>query len=264
MATRKGKFLTGILGPVVLRSVRDKQVVSSKVAKGKIKHSVETKKSNQTFGMASTLATCIRQTIGDQLIGMTDVDMCSRLTGAVFSVLSRTRNKVTRQYHFEENSFESLNGFNFHPSFRVTNRILKLPELSWDHNTLTVSFPQSHQPDFLQFPYNSFKCTLTISLSLFRLQDGLMVAQAEKTKIVILKAVGLEAPLSFNFVAPQGCLYVACIYLQYVSTANNGFKAANSPRLTAACILKAALVPGEYQEKDQFNWVEMPPFETPP
>jgi len=49
MATRKGNYLTGVLGPLVLRVVNGKQVVSTRVKKGKIKHTEATKKSNQTL-----------------------------------------------------------------------------------------------------------------------------------------------------------------------------------------------------------------------
>jgi hypothetical protein len=257
MARRKGNYLTGVIGPVVTRVVNNKQIVSSKVPKGKIKHTPETKKSNQTFGMASALASQIRYTIGKQLSGMVDFDMCSRLSGAVFSILSRTRNKITREYHFDLDTFESLSGFNFNQSFRVSNRLKTMPEISWDENILQVGFPQIHQPGYLQFSYGSYKCTVTLTVSLFRLQEGLMVSEAVSREFIILKEVGVEKPLNYEFEVPAGCFYVLGIFMQYAALARNGFVAPNSPKLTAACICKAAIAEGEYRSRDNYRWEEM-------
>jgi hypothetical protein len=257
MATRKGQFMTGVIGPVVLRVVNEKQVVSSKVGKGKIKHSEETKKSNQTFGMASSLAAQFRQSVGSQLNGLSDFDMNSRLSGTFFSILSRTRNKATREYHFLPDSFQSLEGFNFHQSYRLSKRLAAMPELSLENNVLKVAFPQINEEGYLQFAYGSFKCSLTICLSLFRLQDGFKVPNALTEELVIVKQIRLESTPQYEFKVPAGCFYVLSIFLRYNSLANNGFVAANSPKLTAACICKAEIAEGEYRGGDQYRWEEM-------
>lgn len=257
MARRKGNFLTGIIGPVVLKVVNDKQIVASRVAKGKIKHSEATKKSNHTFGMASTLASQFRRTIAEQFVGMYDFDMASRLSGAFFSILSKTRNKDTREYHFEQHSFESLTNFNFHQSYKVSNRLAKMPEVYWKNNVLEVGFTHIEQPGSLQFVNGSYKCTVTITLSLFRLKEGYMVAQAKTEEFVVLKQVGLQQSLHYRFEVPQGCFYILCIGLQYVATGKNGYKLANSPKLTAASICRAEIVGGDYENNDHFHWEEM-------
>jgi hypothetical protein len=257
MATRKGNYLTGVLGPLVLRVVNGKQVVSTRVKRGKIKHTEATKKSNQTFGMASALAADVRYTIAEHVIGMSDYSMCSRLSGAFFSVFSKVRDKATREYNFRTDSFESLVGFNFHQSYKVANRIATMPEMKLQNGIMEVSFPRINEAAWLQYPYNSYKCTVKATVSLFMLKEGLMVSSAETQQKVLLKGIAVEEPLAFNFQVPNGCFYIVCLYLNYAATGKNGVVLATQPKMGAGAICYTGIAPGDYDMGNNLKWVSM-------
>jgi hypothetical protein len=260
MATRKGNYLTGVLGPLVLRVVNGKQVVSTRVKKGKIKHTEATKKSNQTFGMASAFATDVRYTIAEHVIGMSDYSMCSRLSGAFFSVFSKVRDKATRKYYFRTDSFESLLGFNFHQSYKVANRIATMPEMKLQDGIMEVSFPRINDADWMQYPYNSYKCTVKATVSLFMLKEGLMVSSAETQQKVVLKGIAVEEPLAFNFQVSNGCFYIVCLYLNYCATGKNGIILPPHIKMTAGTICYAGFAPGVFNPDNKMRWVDMPKY----
>lgn len=113
MATRKGKFLQGVLGSFVYRVVNGQQQVSSKPVPGTMKQTAATKAAFRNFRMASSLGGSIRNSLSDWINGYADWQIVNRLVSNLSAALIICQNADTRLYSFEENSFASLEGFEF-------------------------------------------------------------------------------------------------------------------------------------------------------
>jgi hypothetical protein len=257
MATKEGQFYKGLVGNLVFRVMNNKQIVQTRVQKGSIKHSIATKKSNKTFGMASTLAAAIRSTLPRLLVAISDFSMGGRLCGNIFRMFSEQRDKKTGRYNFALDSFQMLAGFNFNQSHPVEKRLLRMPAVIWNEGLLVVSFSATDGPAVLKFPYNSYGCRIRVGVSLFRLGDG-KVAQklvtAEKTLLQV------DAPFDsfeFKFKVPDGCLYVVTLWLEYLIVNSLGERVYNRPGLNSACIIEAKITDGEYSANDQYHWRDM-------
>jgi hypothetical protein len=260
MATNDGKFFRGVIGKVVFRVVNGKQIAQQRVAAGTIKHSEDTKKSNQTFGMASTLGAQLRRTVSSRITQKVDTTIASRLSGQLFSILSARRDKTTMLYDWQPDSFEALEGFNFNPKQLINKRLDKLPAITLKDETLTVSFPQISMPGILKFPYSSFRCKLSVTVSLFRLADGKMVPRSASQEKMFEKAISSYPTFKLKYNVPNGCLYIVTLWLDYENMTPNGNKTFNEPRLHSAEVCEARISEGEYLGNDQFTWIDMPRF----
>lgn len=257
MAIKKDDLFSGAIGSVVFRVVNGKQIVSSRPAKGKVKQSQATKNSNTTFGVASTLAARIRDTIESELQRKYDTGMCSRLSGKVFLSLKDSKDKETMQYAFNEHSFSRLDGFAFNMKAQVSNCMAEMPEIVLKDGILAVKFKKMKILDQIKFPYKSYHCRLSVSVSLMQLSAGRVSFKAEIQRIGISRAENYVEPFAFNFPVPDGCFYVVSLFLEYVSSGKNISAALTHKKLNPCCICKAAIAPGNYQGNDHFRWEEM-------
>lgn len=257
MATKKGDLISGAIGSVVFRVVDGKQIVCSLPAKGKVKQSQATKNSNTTFGVASTLAARIRDTMEGELLGKYDSGMCSRLSGKVFLSLKDCKDTETLQYDLRERCFNRLDSFPFNEKAQVSNYITEMPEVVLDNGMLAVKFKKMKILNQIKFPYRSYHCRLSVSVSLMQLSAGKMSIKAETQRKGISRAENDLEPFVFNFTVPDGCFYVVSLFLEYLSNAKNITAALTQKKLNPCCICKAAIAPGIYQGTDHFRWEEM-------
>jgi len=96
MATRKGNFLKGSIGPVTLREVNGKQIVSKKTAPGTMQQTEATKKAAKTFGIASAFSSHLRQRLAPWIKQFHDSGMVNRVTTAILKCLIPCRNNGNR------------------------------------------------------------------------------------------------------------------------------------------------------------------------
>lgn len=257
MAIRNKNVFTGVLGSVVLRDVNGKQVVAKRMIPGTMKQTEATKLWSDTFGMASTLTAQFKRSLDFTSESYTDTTMTSRLTAAVSKILKDYRDKETRLYHFGENSFASLTGFNFNINSPVENLLITQPKLNFEPGLLQIVFPQLSDPSIVQFPKKSLRCRISINVALFRLKDGWRSTLSDQQEIIVLndKKAIQTAPLQFTI--PDGCLFVVTLFLEYSGTGNNGWRVLNDANFNPCCILGAVITPGIYTNNDNRLWAEM-------
>ena len=254
MARDKNRYLTGILGSVVLRRSRKSTIITSRVVPGTMKQSVETKKIAGEFGVASKLARYIRTMFKYDTGIYRDTEMHNRLTVEVHHSLLACKNEETAFYEFEEDTFDSLTTVEHLIKSQVRKRLYRLPTVIREGQIVTVRFKNDSRHSMLQFPGMSTSCKLTVSVGLFRLADGLMISTPMKKGLMLQKYKPLHADLDFVFKVPEGCLYVICLFLRYyrASVLLEGVK------WHAGAICSAKITPGDFEDDHQHHWIKMP------
>ncbi|SDZ84868.1 hypothetical protein [Pedobacter hartonius] len=261
MARQNGKFISGVLGPLVYRVVNGKQIISTKTAPGTIKQTTDTKRSADTFGMGSSLGASIRKTLAGQLSGFYDIGMISRLNGKMAEILGTCRNPKSRLYQFETNSFSRLDDFEFNANSEATNLLSKAPTVVLRDGILTIMLPKLVILQHLKFPNRSYKCEISFNVSLFRLRDGLMKAFPDTQSFLITKNMKEVDPDEFIFAVPDGCLCVVSVFLNYLTAEKTGWKSINSKKFNPGCICAALISPGAYKDDGHIIWTKMTKFE---
>lgn len=257
MAIRNKNVFTGVLGPVVLRDVNGKQVVAKRMIPGTMRQTEATKLWSDTFGMASTLTAQFKRSFDFTAESYADTTMTCRLTAAVSKILKDYRDKATRLYHFGENSFAGLTGFNFNINSPVENLFIAQPQFNFEPGLLEIVFPQLSDTPIVQFPKKSLRCRISINVALFRLMDGWRSTLSDQQEIIILndKKASQTAPLQFTI--PDGCLCVVTLFLEYSGTGNNGWRILNDVKFNPCFILGTVITPGIYKNSDNRLWTEM-------
>jgi hypothetical protein len=256
MAQKKGDLISGAIGPVVFRIVNGKQIISSRPPKGKVKLSDSTKKANKTFGKASKIGAQLRRTVKLELKNKCDVNSSSRLSGELFSILHECTNKDTLEFDWQRNSFKSLNGFEFNFNYKVKTQIINMPVAELINGVLKVDFDQMKISEHFKFPYRSYHCILTATVSLLNLKANTVSVRAESLKRSINITEKIIQPFTFEFAVPDGCLYVLCLYQQYTTSAKDQLRAGVTKKLNRACICSAGISSGIYVGTDNFLWEE--------
>jgi hypothetical protein len=260
MARQNGKFISGVVGPVVYSVRNGKQIVSVKAAPGAIRQTKNTKRSADTFGMGSSLGASIRKTLADQLFGLYDSGMINRLNGSMVEILGACRNPASGLYQFEMDSFSRLDEFEFNANSEVSNLLGRSPRVTLEDGIVSVLFHQSERLQYLKFPHRTFKCDININVSLFRLRDGLMKALPDTQSLVITKDMKEIGPYEFNFAVPDGCLCVVSTFLLYSTAEKTGWKSINNKKFNPGCICVALISPGTYKDEDNITWSKMTKF----
>ncbi len=252
MAKFDGKFLRGIIGPVVLRKSGNRQQVVPKTPKGKVKQSAATKRASSTFGMASGLSGQIRTVLKEEASIAGDGSVHARLSSSLNQLLMRARDPVTRQYHFVADSFQALAGFEFNSARRLADKLPGRLELSLDDGLLHVDFPKGEQPRKLKFVKGANACKLTLSVALFRLAEGLVGRVAERRSLMVEKETFDLSGASFSFEIPNDCLYLLLVSMEYYK---GQFPIVDVGQNTGA-VYHAQVVKGEYSQGKRFLWAE--------
>jgi hypothetical protein len=264
MARRKGKWLSGVLGPLVLKVVDDQQYVSTRVAKGTLKKTEEMIKASATFGMASMLAGKIRRGFQIYIDKLQDRDSSGRLTGNVFQLLKQVRDPETQFYSFTNDTFEDLVNFDFNAHSPQKKWLLAQPEIKFEKSEVQISWPEEKVRSMVKFPAQATVCKISMAMICFRLEDGYRSYMPVSRHLFVNKEQQISQAQDFSIPVPDGCLVLLGIFqYYYTSTGNNG-RMLNHKKLSPAAICAATITPGEYLEEDKFRWVLMdkPKFDT--
>jgi len=260
MARKNGDLISGVLGPLVFRVINGVQYIKLKSAPGTMKQTVETKRAAKTFGMGSSLGSKIRGTLKEQLLGLSNPGIKNRLSGRLAQILGSCRVTKSKRYHFDRDSFTGLDHFEFDARSTVAKLLGRPPVVVLTENKITVQLPQLYIPSQLKFPYNGFQCKVNVSVSLFRLRDGLYKADANTQTMVCNKNMEKTDAHEFKFSVPNGCLCIVSLFLVYETAGGKGFKPINSKSFNPGCICKTFLTEGDYQAGDEIVWKEMKKF----
>ena len=261
MARKEGNFLRGALGPFIFRVVRGKQLVSTRPARGTIKQTKATKTSSQTFGMASSLAAQIRKTFEINVGTNFDPTVNERLTGVIRKILGLCRDAVTKHYEFRKNSFIDLKGFDFNINSKMESQMALMPRVTVKDGQMKVVTEELAIPRQLNFPLDSFRCQLIVSMSLLRLRDGLVLGKSESQSLDVTRHTKTLAAHTFSFNVPTGCLCIATLSLRYSIAGKSGWKAITNTEFNPSCICGALITPGTYQQDERTRWEDMVRFD---
>jgi len=259
MARKDGNFLRGVLGGLVFRVVNGKQRVSTRP--GRIKQSRATRISNQTFGKASSLGGQIRKILYINVENNFDPTAGSRLTAALRKILGKCRNPETKRFDFQADSFSAVRGFDFNIHSRMENQMAVIPTVTATDGTLQVSVNEIAVSKAFNFPSESFKCELKVSLSLYRLKEGLAYAKTESQGLEMTKYMELLAAHTFTFEVPDGCLCIVSMSLRFFNAGTTGWIPLYDKKINPSCICGALVTPGTYQQDKRKRWVDMVRFE---
>jgi len=240
MAILKGKFLIGIVGSVVCRTHRGRQVISGK-PRGKQKLSEGTKKSANTFGKASNFARQIRNTIADVMTSNYDGTMNYRLNQEVVHILTKARDPDTRMFYFGPSSFDALTGFQFNINSPFNHSLQVPPYISVVDNQLTLHLPEINVPTDLKFPPNAGSCNINFTVVEFNLLTGKKRRALMGTKTIV-NAKGVNAAQEWTVPLQEGWFSVIAMSLNYVQHTFAGNVVLNSKEFCPALIIQAGFI----------------------
>lgn len=243
MAKFDGKHLTGIIGKLVIRKIRNKQVVQK--APILVKQTKATKKAASIFGQGSILAGIIRRNFEAFINSNYHGDMVNRLNAPVKEVIRQCYNPETDKFNFTEDSFNRLAGFEFNIKSLLSNSLWVTPKMSLNGNKLKISIPEAKIPKQLKFPARANLCELTVIITLISLQQA-KFKQPLFQSIEINKNQDFLPTQEFIFEVPDGCLCVAGLNLSYFSLHNSIKTVLNNKDFNPARLLGAIITPGEF------------------
>lgn len=261
MATKKGLLVSGKIGPHIYKAVNGIQIITSAMPAGTMKKTEAMHKHNATFGMATSLAAQVRKSLIVPLNCFEDSEMTNRLNSHMIKILGICRDVDTREFKFEQDSFQRLAGFEFNKNSNVTRLFQAIPTTVLTDNILTVNFKGFKIPNQLKFPLKSYQCKITVYLSLFRLAHGLRTITAESQTIEITKDKTAVHPFEFKFQVPNGCFYIVSLFLHYATAGPEGWRSDNSKKLNPGYICAAQISEGEDGGDDARTWIKMTKYD---
>lgn len=104
--------------------------------------------------------------------------------------------------------FASLEGFEFNTLSRLFNLMSKRPVSTTEDGTLTVSVPELLIEKELKFPEETFQCKVIVSVSYFRLADGLMASEPDSQSVAVTRDQKYLEEQELVFSLPAGCLCI--------------------------------------------------------
>jgi hypothetical protein len=257
MARRKGNLFSGILGPVNLKVVKGVQHVTSRKGKGETKLSPDSIKSAGTFGLASRLGNQMKLSFWPLLRKRMDPNIAGHLSGALNSILQQGRDKKTRKFSLSENSFDSVVNLDFNPEAPMKKRLLMSPNLTFDHQQLTIKLPQAKPSVLVRFPATAAACRITIAVACFALAEGLRFMHPLRHDVLIDKKATALSLDPVTFVVPEGCLCIVITSIVYLSTAKYSGKPITDLKFNPSCISAAVITSGTFSRTEEFPWIEM-------
>lgn len=257
MARKEGDFLKGILGNLVFRVSRGKQIVSQRVVPGTIKHTKATIRAARTFGLASSMGSQVTQAFKEVLKGFHDNEVNIRLNPILAKILNQAADPETSKYSFDQDSFSIMKGFDFNLNSRVGSSMIKLPEAVLVGKKLQVTIPEMSIPLQFKFPFNCSKSILKVSLSIFRFKSGQRSQTLESQSQVLFKNKNSFEGHVFEFDVPNGCLCIVSFALEYFMANNAEWLLTNNKQFSPACICSAIVTPGNYRKEKNRSWVQM-------
>jgi len=257
MATKKGNFIRGIVGPLIFRKLNGKQVVSSRIPAGTMKQTEATKQAAGNFGAASGLSKHFRLMNQSLIAGHNDSGMFNRLTSRFVESLNKSRDREDKGFKFSTDSFDSLTGFDFNINSPVADRMSLLPGLILEDSQLRLFYLETPEEIDLKFPVKSMDCEIIASMAVFNLKKGQRVFTSDLQQRVVKKKNPVINDLEFRFNAPQGCLCIVSILLKYYSVMDIRGTLVNTKQFSPAAICGAIVTPGTFKNTDNRNWLVM-------
>jgi len=262
MATRKGKFLTGILGPVMLRRLNGQQIVSARPDRSRVKKTERSKIANNTFGSASKLSKQLRMMFAPWIEGLYDCDMVNRLHSALMKCLIPSRDLDSGSYNFDEESFNHLDGLEFNKWSPGTISLYGATAATFKDGIINVRVPGTSAGAPIKYPRGTTHCEVTIAVAHLNISDGLRVFTPyretwEVKKPEMTKGSIEQEDIMFTMPALKGCLCVVSMFLKFYALDRTFKHVYNHKRFSPGFICAAKNIPGEYKPTDDFFWVEM-------
>ncbi|RZK53224.1 MAG: hypothetical protein EOO91_18040 [Pedobacter sp.] len=251
-----GKFISGIVGPVIFKKVGNKQVVVSKHKGDLIKMTAATFNAAYVFGYASTLSSYFRYG-AKELLAYHDGGMVSRLTGECNGILQKATINAGETFSFDQDYFSRLNGFEFNVASPVKKYLFAQPEVITTAENLTISLPELLIPRDLTFAPNAKYCTVAFKVTLFDLKSKAYLNQEiQSFEVELQKDPATLPPQQLLFKSAPGAIYLVSLGLFYAERTFAGKAVLNRQDLHPAAILRAGFCPGEATERDN-SWQKM-------
>jgi len=260
MAIQKGKYLQGALGDFVYKIVRGRQIVCSRPVPGTMHQTIATINASNTFGMAASLGSSIRNSLAGRINGYGDGEMTNRLSSIVYKTLADCRDSETRLYSFEEDSFSNLEGFEFNIRSVLDYQLSNTTMADHSDGILSVAIPELMIDKELKFPVQTYQCKILVNLSCFRLGEGLMAKDPDSQILTVNRDEKILEDQTLRFEIPDGCLCIVSIFLEYANYGIDISPVINHKNFNPGRIIKAFLTPGTYQKNDSRNWIGMKQF----
>jgi len=254
MAIRKGKSLSGSIDKFVYRKWRKLNIVQSAPGKGGVKQTEATKKASSLFGMASGMATEVREMLSFFIVNFYDGSHHNRLTTLLKSILEKCLDKTTYTFTFVQDSFERLNGLEFNANSPLTNYMKVIPTSNYKDGVMTVTVPELINKQEFIFPKETSSCIITIGTESFDLERMRRTRGYKLHSFEVDDAQALIESQTFEFEVPDGCLCIVGITLQYYLTDRYGKNRVNSKALNPSGICGAIITPGDFKEEQGELW----------
>ena len=257
MGIIKGKFITGPAGPVNFRVLNGKNIVSAKMVKGTMKQTKRTIAVATTFGIANRLSGEMMQSLKKPLGGLQDNLMFKRLIKTLHHIFCNARNLTEEQYSFTSKSFNPLAGFDFNINSPLKQSLNTVPAVSLHNGLLRLVFNELDNPENINYPMRSKSCEIVVSMTLFRLKEGLKIPGAEYQRLKLKRDQNTISAHEFNFSVPDGCLCIVAINMYFYWFTDNYLSILNHKKFSPGSIFAAYYVPGEYPGDDGRKWFNM-------
>jgi hypothetical protein len=260
MGILKGKFIVGPVGPVNFRVVNGKNIVSAKMVKGTMKQTKGTKKLAGIFGIANRLSSEMMECLKKPLSGYQDNLMYKRLTGRLNHIFYHARDLSSDGYSFTDASFNVLADIDFNILSPLKVSLNTMPVVSLNNGVLRVKLNDLDNPNKIYYPVHSKSCEIVVSMSLFRLKEGLKTPEAEYQRLKLKRYQTSVSTHDFTFSVPEGCLCTVAISMYYYSITDNYLSILNNGKFSPGSICAAFYIPGEYADTDGRKWYDMRGF----
>jgi hypothetical protein len=258
MAKFDGKFLTGIVGPVVYKKYRGMQLVTAKSRLTLERQTPNTHKAAAIFGLTSSLAADMRRNVGKVVTDFYDGTMVYRFKTAVQLAMRQAMDPETGTYHFTTNSFDRLNGFEFNADSPVMHHLFVQPEQQLTGNTLTLKLPEMKIPQDLKFPKKASSCILNIAVGMYDLTYGhSIICPIQSIEIPYSYETEILPERQFDFVIVPGCLCITLLSFQFVQKTFSGNQIINSKGFNPVALFRATIADGTVDKEHTKGWQSM-------
>ena len=248
-----GKFVSGVVGPVIFKKVGNKQVVVAKSKKPQIAMTEATYRASYIFGRASTLGAYIRSGTHN-ILRFYDSGMISRLTGECNQILQKTTPIEGDELTLDHDYFSRLNGFEFNTASPVKRYLFTQPQATLSEESVVVNFPEMIIPRDLAFAPHATYCTIALRVLLLDLKSNQYLNQEIQAFDVELNTANPRFPAQqLTFKGAPGALCIVFLSLMYAEKTFAGKAVLNSKEISPAAVLRAEFCPGESISRERWS-----------
>lgn len=251
MARIRNGLISGRIGPIDYYVVNGVQFAKSH--QPNVRRSENTIVAAKVFGVATALANEFRQSFAGVLLAYKKKRLTDRFTGALFSALNPLWREKSKTFVLKRNSFSALQGFEFDEKALVGNYIKVVPSIEFSRQVLRISLPKLEYNKNLLFPDPAMKCEVIVSVSLFRLKEGLRIPVAESQQVSVSQSTSSAATV-FKFDVPKGCLAVATLFLNFLKTNPAVWRTMTTEEFNPGNIIAAVYQTGSFEGGDDRHW----------